>query len=252
MKIALLIECIVAMLFGFCNKQDEGRHNLIISSSFESTTNPFTGWANNQHCCDYSLNQSTDKASDSAKSLKLEVRSTDPQVSGSIRSELVIDATGAETEGWYGFNMYLEDWIRDDAGEHVFQWHPNSAGGSAVASLWTSMGRYQWVAYSPGVPGGYTYTDLGPIVSNQWVSWVVHVKFSDNNTGITQVWKNGKLVLDKKNSVTCPAGGAYFKLGINKFGWGYQTSSTTKRVLYFDEVRVGNKNAGYNDVKPGN
>lgn len=239
-----------ALFFGNCHKEDGARRNLIISSSFEGV-NPFTGWANNQHCCDHSLNQSADRASDSSKSLRLEVRSTDPQVSGSIRSELVIDVNGVETEGWYGFKMYLENWDNDASGEHVFQWHPASAGGSAVASLFTNGGRYTFVTYTDG-PAGYIYTDIGPILNNQWVAWVVHVKFADSNTGIMQVWKNGKIVIDKKNIVTCPTGGAYFKLGINKFGWGIQPSTTTKRVLYFDEVRIGNKNATYNDVKPGN
>jgi hypothetical protein len=44
---------------------------------------------------------------------------------------------------------------------------------------------------------------------------------------------------------------SYFKLGINKFGWLTQaTSAINQRILYFDEVRIGNGTATYNDVAP--
>ena len=233
-----------------CRKHHFERAHLLVESSFEDS-DPFLDWTNDQHCCDYSLAQSTAKFTAGKSSLRLEVRSADPMTSGSIRSELTQPSENIGTERWYGFKMYLENWRDDSAGEHVFQWHPNNSTGVATASLWTSEGRYMYVTNNGGGNVGNEYTDLGPILSDQWVSWVVHVKWADDNTGIMQVWKNGSLVIDKSKIKTAPTEGTYFKLGINKFGWGIQPTTTTTRVLYFDEVRIGDENANYNDVKPG-
>jgi hypothetical protein len=237
------------MLSASCNKSDTGRQNLLVESFFEGS-DPFSGWKNDQHCCDYSLSQSTN-ASEGTGSLRLEVRDSDPIISSSIRSELVQPSESEGTERWYGFNMYLENWDDDTAPEHVLQWHPDNPGGSAIGSLFTSRGRYVFVTTHYIGTNGNGYSDLGPILSNQWVSWVMHIKWSSQQNGIIQIWKNGRLVLDVHDIQTAPDGGSYFKLGINKFGWGLQPSTTTKRVLYFDEVRIGNGKARYEDVKPG-
>jgi hypothetical protein len=233
-----------------CKKSDNGRHNLLLESGFEGSS-PYLGWANDQHCCGYSLKQSPAKFTEGSNSLRLEVDSLDPQTSSSIRSELVQEAEKAGTERWYGFNMYLENWTDDNAGESVFQWHPDNSTGTATASLWASGGRFVFQSNSSGGNAGSEYIDLGPVLSNQWVSWVIHVKWATDNSGIMQVWKNGALVIDKPHAVTAPPEGTYFKLGINKFGWGIQSSSVAQRVLYFDEVRIGNERAKYEDVKPG-
>jgi hypothetical protein len=251
MKRKSLSALTIVLLFVYCNKsKDPGRQHLLLESFFEGTT-PFTGWANNQHCCDYSLSQTTAKAAEGSSSLRLEVRATDPQVSSSIRSELVQPAENVGTERWYGFKMYLENWANDDAGEHVFQWHPDDPGGSAVGALYTTGGHFEFVTTHFAGTSGNGYSDLGPLIQNQWVSWVLHIKWAADQTGIIQVWKNGTLVMDITNKQTSPAMGSYFKLGINKFGWGIQSSTTSQRVLYFDEVRIGDANASYKDVKPG-
>lgn len=239
------------MLAATCRKDDsDGRENLLIESTFEESS-PFKGWGNSQHCCDYSLIQSADRFTEGENSMRIEVRSTDPRTSSSIRSELTQGGDGVGAERWYGFNIFLENWTDDNAGECVFQWHPENLTGTATAALWTSGGRYVFVMNEGDVNSGNEYIDIGPIISNQWVSWVIHVKWAADRSGIMQVWKNGKLMIDKANIVTAPPVGTYFKLGINKFGWGIQPSSTTQRVLYYDEVRIGNAKASYVDVAPG-
>ncbi|HEY6503662.1 MAG TPA: polysaccharide lyase [Chitinophagaceae bacterium] len=247
-----LILSSLLMMAGTCNKEknNDGRENLVIESTFESS-DPFKGWGNSQHCCDYSLIQSTDKSTEGNNSLRIEVRSTDPQTSSSIRSELTQGGDGVGAERWYGFNIFLQNWMDDDAGECVFQWHPENLTGTATAALWTSGGRFVFVMNEGDVNSGNEYIDIGPIISNQWISWVIHVKWASDNTGIMQVWKNGNLVINKSRIITAPPVGTYFKLGINKFGWGIQPSSTTERILYYDEVRIGDEKASYADVVPG-
>jgi hypothetical protein len=245
---SLIIFPACVLLSATCKKPGDNGKHLLIESSFEGS-NPLEGWMNQQHCCDYSVTQSPARVTGGSNSLRIEVRSTDPQSSNSIRSEIIQGGDPVGTERWYGFNLYLEDWVADDAGECVFQWHPENSRGTATASLWTSSGRYVFQT-NLGGNSVSVYTDLGPILSNQWVSWVIHVKWAVDNSGILQVWKNGELVIDRPGIATCPPEGTYFKLGINKFGWGIQASASTRRVLYFDEVRIGDEEATYTDVKP--
>jgi hypothetical protein len=40
----------------------------------------------------------------------------------------------------------------------------------------------------------------------------------------------------------------YFKFGVYKWEWGTLAS---QRVIYYDELRVGNANSSYDEVKPG-
>ncbi len=94
------------------------------------------------------------------------------------------------------------------------------------------------------------YADLGAALTNQWVDFVIRTKWSTSNTGILQIWMNGKLVINRSNVKTA-AGPTYLKLGINKWGWGIMTSSVTKRLMFFDDVRIGGASATYDDVKPG-
>jgi hypothetical protein len=225
------------------------RQNLLVESTFESTTNYLAGWANNQHCCDYSVQQTAEQVKAGSKAMRIEVRSTDASTSGAIRSEITQDADPLNQDRWYGFSVYLKDWADDEAGEHVFQWHPNTDTGSASMSLWTTGGTFTYVTNNTGGTSNNEYTDLGPVLSNQWVDFVIRIRWATDTTGLLQVWMKGNLVINRIN-VKTGAGTSYFKLGINKFGWGNSPSTVTKRILYYDEVRIGNSNATYNDVAP--
>ncbi len=225
------------------------RQNLLLESGFENSSY-LTGWTNNQHCCNYSVQQTTEQIKAGSSALRLEVRSTDPQTSSSIRSEITRSSDPLNVDRWYGFSMYLKDWVNDPAGEHVFQWHPDNSSGSSALSLWTSGGRFTIVTNNTGTSSGNVYNDIGPVLSNQWVDFVIRIRWSTSNTGLLQVWRNGTLVVNKIDVKTAAITNS-FKLGINKYGWGIQTSTTTQRILYFDEVRIGNENATYDDVAPG-
>jgi len=225
------------------------RQNLLLESGFEGSSY-LAGWTNNQHCCNYSVQQSTEQLKAGSSALRLEVRSSDPQTSSSIRSEITRSSDPLNADRWYGFSMYLKDWANDPAGEHVFQWHPDNSSGSSALSLWTSGGRFTIVTNNTGTSSGNVYNDIGPVLSNQWVDFVIRIRWSTATTGLLQVWRNGTLVVNKENVKTAAITNS-FKLGINKYGWGIQTSTTTQRILFFDEVRIGNENATYNDVAPG-
>ena len=224
------------------------RQNLLLESTFEGA-GYLAGWNNNQHCCAYSVSQSTEKIRAGSNSLKLDIRRTDPTTSGSIRSEITLEGDPLNQDRWYGFSMYLKDWTDDDAGESVFEWAPDNTNGSGAMTLLTSGGRFTYTTNNNGTSSNNVYTDIGPVISNQWVDFVIHIRWATDTTGLLQVWMNGNPVINR-TSVRTAAVTAFLKLGINKFGWSTQTSAVTQRVLYFDEVRKGNSSATYNDVAP--
>jgi Polysaccharide lyase len=225
------------------------RQNLILESTIEGTAY-LAGWYNADHCCTYSVLQSAERVKGGSNSLKIEVRNSDPLTNGSIRSEVASNSDPLNVDRWYGFSMYLRDWADDDAGENVFKWHPdNNDTGSMSMSLRTTGGRFTYVTSNTGTRANTDSTDIGPVISNKWIDFVIRIRWATDNTGLLQVWMNGNQVINR-SGVKTAAGTSYFVLGINKYGWGVQPSAVTKRILYFDEIREGGASATYNDVAP--
>ena len=92
--------------------------------------------------------------------------------------------------------------------------------------------------------------DLGPIVKNQWQTFVLHFIHSYNSDGLIEIWINGT----KKITVT--GGNMYnnvlpkWKIGLYKSAFKYGTSDVTRRVIYFDNIRVGGETSTYQSMMP--
>jgi predicted transcriptional regulator len=102
-------------------------------------------------------------------------------------------------------------------------------------------------------PDGSKSKNLGKYETGLWTDWVFHVKWSWESDGLLEVWKNGKKVIHYEGPIGYnDRRGVYFKTGIYKWVWKMTPerdhSTTTKRVTYVDEVRIGNENATYQDV----
>jgi hypothetical protein len=94
-------------------------------------------------------------------------------------------------------------------------------------------------------------TDLGLIQKNSWTTFVMHMVHSYGTDGVTQVWVNDKKIMDQKgrniNNDPLPK----WKIGIYKSSWSDEKTTTSKRILYFDNVRVGDQSANYEAMKTG-
>lgn len=85
------------------------------------------------------------------------------------------------------------------------------------------------------------------------MDFVIHIKWSYKSDGFIQVYKDGKLVVDKAGPTSRnDQGGIFFNTGIYKPKFETQPgeSDVDKRILYFDEIRIGNADARYEDVAP--
>ncbi len=198
-------------------------------------------------------------------STRFHLEKTDRIHSGGSRAEFAaspFEPVGAER--WYGFSIYLPNtWKPDPAPDSIIQWHQASdTGGSPPLALWTRNGRFQIVqAGRPSRPN--KYTDAGPCDLGRWTDWVIHVKWSKQatgpNAGLLEVWKNGQRVAgitspDITDSATNLSLGKYIKIGIYNWPWSTSNpnpaSTTTRRVMYHDQLRIADNGGDYVTVAP--
>lgn len=187
-------------------------------------------------------------------STRYQLNKTDGIVGNSKRAEngrYVYSEPNPKVERWYGISYYLpSDYVYDYAPEILTQWHSPSVSGSPLLAMWTASGQWKLIQM------GSTAIVLGNYERSKWTDFVFHVKWSSTSDGLLEVWKNGVKVATKygKNMYSGVTVGAYMRTGIYKWPWytGRPASSTTKRVAYIDEVRIGNSLATYKDVAPGN
>ena len=240
-------------------------NSLLLTSAFESTTD-FNNWSK-EICRPTALTISSDVARKGKTSARFEFTKSDViNYNGFMRAEIRQNSQ-AEAEQWFGFSNYLPaDFVTDPLAEKIAQWHevPDFDKGenwrSPPISLGIENGRYYvqilWAAAEVNTndtKDGEKKVDLGPVDKAKWNDWVFHIKFSYKSDGILEIWKNKVKIFslygpNSFNDVYYP----YFKIGIYKWGWnGWASySPESKRVLYYDEVRIGNKSANLDTVSP--
>lgn len=191
-------------------------------------------------------------------SVRFDLHKGDPIIREGKRCELV--AGGYEptrAERWYGFSVYLTRtwWKTDPAGDSVMQWyHVGGGGGSPPLSLVTRNGRWE---ISQHWEDHEEHTSVGEYQVGKWTDWVVHVKWSWESDGKLEIWKD-KTKLGPfspklgKNTYkdTC----IQLKFGVYKWPWNPcwkgTKSNQTRRVMYYDELRIADHRGSLNTVAP--
>ncbi|MBN7138559.1 hypothetical protein A7A76_05430 [Lysobacter enzymogenes] len=191
-----------------------------------------------------------------------------------FRSELALTAEPGFQERWYGLRIYVPaDWTfgspnATDHGDIVTQWHhisslPSSARGKYPPLALAIKDRTWQIDNNYGIEGEGTNDDFdaGSVDAGRWTAWVFHVKWSPDGDGLLQVWKNGVPVLDKRGPTTYRPGHLrtpYWKIGLYHPGWKKRNqdkfnavaSTVAERVVYVDDVKMGDEHAAYADVAP--
>jgi hypothetical protein len=239
--------------------------NLVLESTFEDET-AFKKWSL-EVCRWDAIKKSADVARKGSGSARFEFKKTDvTNYGGFVRAELRQESP-KESESWYGFSNFLpNDFASDPIAENIAQWHevPDWGRGESWRSPPISFGirddRYyvhvMWASATVNTNAnkdGEKKFDLGPVDKNKWNDWVFHIKFSYKSDGILEIWKNNVKVVshygaNSFNDLIFP----YFKIGIHKWGWNgwAKFSPSSSRVLYYDEVRVGNRYSNKEEVSP--
>lgn len=192
----------------------------------------------------------------------------------SFRSELSLPHEAGFNERWYGERILIpREWVLDPgrANDIVMQWHAIPGNWRATfPNLAISVGHTNWfIRQSFGSaqdkPTRTTLKVDAPVEPGKWVSWVIHAKWSPGLEGLLQIWKDGKLVMDRQGPNVYGTIGIeytpYLKTGIYHPEWHLEKEGSkdafekekpvaTNKVIYATEIKVGNERAIFDDVSP--
>lgn len=184
------------------------------------------------------------------KTARFEIREDQPLVANGKRSEVTIikGSLGKITKNaWYSFAVYFpsEGYEYDDEREVINQWYQN---GSPATSLRTRRDRI--LLETGNTMDTRRQFDIGAIAKDKWHTFVFHFIHSYQSDGLIELWVNGT------KKLTLKGGNMYddilpkWKVGIYKSAFKYGTSDVSRRVIYFDNIKVGNEKASYETMKP--
>ncbi|MBL0356918.1 MAG: heparin lyase I family protein [Chitinophagaceae bacterium] len=201
-------------------------------------------------------------STDGGKSFRTEVKLTDITCGYSKRSEMNIPVanTVSKTAEWFAFETYVPLWQENDIKVEGFVQYHTLSPNPPPFLLAHENGVYQfrqWYKHD-----GVTITNLvqpvGSFPKGQWNKWVVHYKRSLGIDGLIELWCNGTRLISKTGPNACLENGAieptgYFKFGMYKWvNSGSSPSLHGSRVVYIDNVKVGNATATINDFVTAN
>ncbi|WP_439883483.1 heparin lyase I family protein [Pontibacter sp. MBLB2868] len=223
--------------------------NILFEETFEGS-DIFSG-IREQFGTSYAFGVASKPTYGGSKSGRFELRDTDPITSGGTRSEVLFPAQD-NSDRWYAFSLYLpsSEWQSDRKQDMICQWH-QGGGKNPSSSIRIINDKLLYdVRTEPSSPKRF---DLGSVLKDQWQTFVVHVKHSHNSDGLVEIWHNGKKVVNYAggNGYDSSFESPRWKLGIYKSDWNYEeTTDTKKRVLYYDEIRMGNERASLAEMTP--
>ena len=192
----------------------------------------------------------------------------------SFRSEISLPHEPGFHERWYGERVYVPaHWVFDPARavDIVLQWHAIPGNWRATyPNLAISIGNTNWFARQSfgNAQENPTRTSLRldePVRRGAWTAWVIHAKWSPRDDGLLQIWKDGRLVVDRKGATVYATIGVeytpYLKTGIYHPEWHLdkagkreafekETPAATNKTIYVTDVKIGGERARYEDVAP--
>lgn len=220
---------------------------IIYSENCDSPT-LFASYVKKQTATTYAITQSKEKCFSGSRSARFELRDTDPEVQSGTRSEIVFpEATNFNR--WYSFAVFFprDGYTKDYSDEVISQWHQ---GGGLTPALCL---RTRNDILNVRIMG--KWEPLGTIIKDKWQSYVIHVNHSAGSSGLVEIWRDGVKIFSKPGpnmyKVTGDIHNPNWKMGIYKSAWnGTATTGTKKRVLYFDNIKLGGEKATYTEVAP--
>ncbi|WP_299759948.1 polysaccharide lyase [uncultured Pontibacter sp.] len=214
--------------------------NYIFQETFEGSS-AFSG-RHTQFGTSYSFQMATNPVFAGAKSGRFELRSSDGQVANGTRAEVIVADPATNKNRWYSFAAYFpaKDYAYDSGSEVISQWWQTS-GSTQATSLRVRKDRL--ILRTGNDPNSLKEIDLGAVTKDSWQEYVFHFIHSNGSDGLIEVWRNGNKILERKGGNMYNDKMPNWKIGVYKASWNSGSTETSKRVLYYDNIRVGNENA---------
>ncbi|MEX2233361.1 MAG: polysaccharide lyase [Cyclobacteriaceae bacterium] len=184
------------------------------------------------------------------RSARFEIQKDQELVANGKRSEVTIikgAEEGVAKEMWYSFAVLFPTigYEYDSEREVINQWFQN---GSPATSLRTQKDRI--LLESGNTIDTRVKYDIGAITKDTWHTFVIHFIHSYGSDGIIELWHNGT------KKLTIQGGNMYddilpkWKIGLYKAAFKDESSDVTRRIIYFDNVKVGNKDSTHETLDP--
>jgi hypothetical protein len=222
--------------------------NLVWSDNLDGSTF-FKTVPSVQTATSYGITTASNPVYQGIKSARFELRESDPENHSGTRSEISFNST-TNLNRWYSYALYAPaaSYKFDSNDDVITQWHQGGGKTPALCLRVKSDKLYLRVL-------GETWVDLGAFDKDQWHAYVMHVKHSSGSDGLVEIWKDGAKILNRAGANMYKVGGDItnpgIKMGIYKSGWnGTSKTSSSIRVLHFDDIKIGNENATYADMVP--
>lgn len=226
----------------------EGEHGdivrpaIIYEETFEGAK-PFSGAHSVETGTEHALKIVPKPGNPGNHAARFELRDSDPLVKRGTRAEVTI-VKGEEghinEDTWYAFEVYLpsEGFVDEEDTDLINQWHQD---GFATTSIRVKNGRFQ-LKTGPSIKN-MTTLDLEAAQKDVWHSFVIHFIHSTKEDGLIELWLNDEKVLTHKGGNMYEGLLPKWKIGIYKSTWNDEKTTTDVRILYYDNIKVGNDQA---------
>lgn len=217
---------------------------VIFEETFEGDT-PLANAHSIEIGADHSLTFVREPVYTGTKAARFELRASDPFVKKGKRAEVTlikgINLPGREM--WYAFAAYFpaEDFAYDQTQEIISQWYQHGTPATALR-----IDEDRFMLHTGNLPETRKKLDLGAVTKDSWHQFVFHFIHSYEEDGLIEVWHNGTKI------ITQTGGNIYnngimpkWKVGIYKSSFKHHTSDVNHRVVFYDDIRVGNAQANY-------
>jgi hypothetical protein len=221
--------------------------NLLWSDNLESLLGYFLG-VSVQTSTSYGITTVTSPTFEGKKSARFELRAGDRETNGGTRAEISFQPA-TNLNRWYSFAIYApsEQFKWDDEDDCLVQFHQ---GNGETPALCLRVREDRIYIRIMGV-----WNDLGVFEKDKWSSYVMHIIHSTGSGGLIELWRNGVKIFNRSGTnmdkVESGDHNPSLKLGIYKSAWnGSSTTETSTRVVYYDDIKMGNEYATYADMVP--
>jgi len=178
------------------------------------------------------------------QSIRFEVRpgdcGGDDCKTGRERTELHMNANEKPgKEYWYAWSVYFKNYkIISDIAPHHGQWkqltgpahmfpHFSMFPNGLNVEFGKDFGTYKKYLVIPNKG-----------LSNKWHDFRVHTKWSTASNGFFKLWRNGKLLIDRKGKTVSTKHEILFRFGIYRSFFD-KPKSSIKHIVYYDELVRG-------------
>lgn len=222
--------------------------NLIFHETFEGPE-PFSSVHNKEvGDWDYALQYVDTVVYDGNLSARFEIRDDQPLVAQGRRSEvtIIMGTNGQLTKkAWYSFAVYFPaSFASDTTYDVISQWYHQ---GSPVRLL---VKRDRFLIDVGCETESKEKMFVGDLTRDTWHEFVFHFVHSASQDGYMSIWHNGKQKVERSGCNLYGESLPKWKVGIYKFSFEVGTSLVKNRVVFFDNIKIGNENARYRDMEP--